>query len=53
MSHLRFAVRRNLLRPCVEGFGLFFRHALVVWQTRKPVRPGTFVEFLRRSREAK
>jgi glycosyltransferase involved in cell wall biosynthesis len=52
MSHLRFAVCRHLLRPCVEGFGLFLRHALPVWQTRNPVRPETFVEFLRRSREA-
>ena len=52
MSHLRFAVRRQLLRPCVEGFGLFLRHALAVWQSRSPVRPETFAEFLRRSRKA-
>jgi GT2 family glycosyltransferase len=52
MSHLRFAVRTHLLRPCVEGFGLFLRHALPVWQTRNPVRPETFAEFLRRSRGA-
>jgi len=52
MSHLRFAVRRHLLRPCMGGFGLFFRHALAVWQSRNPVRPQTFAEFLRRSHEA-
>jgi hypothetical protein len=52
MSHLRFAVRTHLLRPCVAGFGLFLRNALAVWQSRNPVRPGTFAEFLRRSREA-
>jgi glycosyltransferase involved in cell wall biosynthesis len=52
MSHLRFAVRRHLLRPCVEGFGLFLRHALAVWQSRNPVRRETFAEFLRRSRAA-
>lgn len=52
MSHLRFAVRRHLLRSCVEGFGLFLRHALAVWHSRNPVRPETFAEFLRRSREA-
>jgi GT2 family glycosyltransferase len=52
MSHLRFALGRHLLRSCVEGFGLFLRHALTVWQSRNPVRPETFAEFLRRSREA-
>jgi hypothetical protein len=52
ISHLRFAVGAHLVRPCVEGFGLFLRNALAVWQSRNPVRPTTFVEFLRRSREA-
>jgi GT2 family glycosyltransferase len=52
LSHLRFAFRSHLLRPCVEGFGLFLSHALAVWQSRNPVRPGTFAEFLWRSREA-
>ena len=52
MSHLRFAARTHLLKPCVEGFGLFLRHALSVWQSRNPVRRETFAEFLRRSREA-
>jgi GT2 family glycosyltransferase len=52
MSHLRFSLRTDLLRPCVEGFVLFLRHALAVWESRNPVRPETFAEFLRRSREA-
>jgi GT2 family glycosyltransferase len=52
MSHLRFAARTHLLKPCVEGFGLFLRHALAVWQSRNPVKRETFAEFLRRSRGA-
>ena len=52
LSHLRFAVNHRFLRPCLTGFGLFFRHALAVWESRNPVRAGTFGEFLRRSRAA-
>jgi GT2 family glycosyltransferase len=52
ISHLRFAVRHRFLRPCLAGFGLFFRHALAVWESRNPVRAGTFGEFWRRSRAA-
>ncbi len=50
-SHLRFAVRHRLLRPCLGGFGLFLRHAVAIWQSRSSVRRGTFGDFLRRSRE--
>lgn len=52
LSHLRFAIGRGLLKSCVAGFGLFFGHAWAVWESRNPVRSKTFVDFLRRSREA-
>ena len=49
LSHLRFAPRRGLLRSCMAGIGLFLRHALSTWGSRRPVRTETFKEFLRRS----
>lgn len=51
-QHLRFAVRNRLLRPCLSGFYLFLRNARVLWGGRSPVRTGSFMEFLRRSRES-
>ncbi len=49
--HLRFSIGNHLLRSCLAGFGLFLRHAFSVWRRREPVRPATFLEFVRRSRE--
>jgi GT2 family glycosyltransferase len=51
-SHLGFAMRKRLVKPCVQGLVLFFRNSAAVWQSRKPVRSGTFGEFVRRSHEA-
>jgi GT2 family glycosyltransferase len=51
LSHLRFGVHHHLLRPCLAGIGLFFRHALAVWRSRSPVGTATFGKFLRRSRQ--
>lgn len=52
LKHLAFALRQRLLRPCLAGLALFFRHAGAVWQGRGPVRAATFQEFLQRSRKA-
>jgi GT2 family glycosyltransferase len=49
-NHIRFSIAHKLLKPCIAGIGLFSRHALQVWQDRKPVRSRTFREFIRRSR---
>lgn len=49
--HLRFAVRHRLVKPCLQGFGLFFRHVLPIWETREPVRATVFREFVCRSRD--
>jgi len=50
LSHLRFAVRRRLLRPCIAGIGLFLRHLAATWHSRRPVRASTFREFVQLSR---
>lgn len=49
LSHIRFSVRHRLLKPCLAGFGLFFRYAWSVWRSREPVRAGTFWEYVRLS----
>lgn len=49
-SHLRFALRNRLVRPCLEGIGAFLRNVGEIWPTREPVRAATFSEFRRRSR---
>jgi GT2 family glycosyltransferase len=41
ISHLVFAQRRNLLKPCLAGFGLYLRSQPLVWKWRRPVRLGT------------
>jgi GT2 family glycosyltransferase len=53
LSHLRFAVRRRLMRPCIAGMGLFFRNLAATWQSRKPVRASTFREFIHLSRSSR
>ncbi len=50
LSHLKFAVRHDFVRPCVQGVFLFLRSLGRLAPTRRPVNPSTFREFLRRSR---
>jgi GT2 family glycosyltransferase len=49
LRHLHFAGHHRLLRPCLAGVGLFLRHAMAVWKSRRAVGTATFREFLRRS----
>jgi len=51
LSQMRFAVHNSLLRPYIEGVGLFLQHALAIWTSRRPVGAATFGKFLRRSRQ--
>ena len=50
LNHLRYAVRRRLLRPYLKGIFLFLRSMLALVATRDAVRSETFREFSRRSR---
>jgi GT2 family glycosyltransferase len=50
ISHLRFAVTHNLLRPYISGLVKFLISAPTLLQTRKPVSRSTFREYLTRSR---
>jgi GT2 family glycosyltransferase len=50
INHLRFSASNQLLMSCLAGIMLFFRCAVDLWRSRKPVRAGTFLEFIRRSR---
>lgn len=50
-SHLRFALSRRLVRPCLRGLALFITSWAAAWRTREPVRAATLREFQRRSRE--
>jgi GT2 family glycosyltransferase len=50
VSHLRFAITKDLLLPCLRGMAMFCASLPQVAPTRKPVRATTFHEFLRRSR---
>jgi GT2 family glycosyltransferase len=52
LSHLRFSVRRRLLRPCMAGIGTFLRYTPVAWRNRDPVHTSTFLKFIWRSRRA-
>ena len=49
LSHLRFATRSGVMRPCLAGMLLFLRNAGRLLGSRAPVRNSTFIEFLRRS----
>lgn len=49
MNHVRFAAKNHLLKPCLAGLQLFISRALLVLNSREPVRASTFVEFIRRS----
>src|SRR5258705_12529194 len=50
VSHLRFAVTNDLLRPCLKGMAMFCAALPSVALTRKPVSSTAFHEYLRRSR---
>jgi hypothetical protein len=51
MNHIRFAANNDLISPCFDGVGLFFKRALSVCKSRQPVRQSTFLEWIRLSRE--
>jgi GT2 family glycosyltransferase len=44
-SHIAFAVKAGLLRPCLEGFRNFIFAAGDVWRTRRPVRLASIARF--------
>jgi GT2 family glycosyltransferase len=50
ISHLRFALTRDLLRPCLKGMAMFCTSLPRVVSTRRPVSSTAFHEYLRRSR---
>lgn len=50
VSHLRFAVTNDLLRPCLKGMAMFCAALPRVATTRRPVSSTAFHEYLRRSR---
>jgi GT2 family glycosyltransferase len=50
ISHLRFAVANDLLRPCLKGMAMFCASLPRVAPTRNPVSSSAFHEYLRRSR---
>jgi GT2 family glycosyltransferase len=48
--HFQFAWNRNLVGPCLAGFGLFLRNSPFLWRTRRPVRLETLKTFIRLTR---
>jgi len=44
-SHIAFALRTGLLRPCLRGFRDFVFAAAAVWRARHPVRLSSMVRF--------
>jgi GT2 family glycosyltransferase len=44
-SHIVFAIRAGLLRPCLQGFRNFIFAAADVWRTRRPVRLASMARF--------
>jgi glycosyltransferase involved in cell wall biosynthesis len=44
--HLLFGVRKQLLRPALAGFTLFFKVLPAVWRSRKPVKASTLRTFM-------
>jgi hypothetical protein len=53
INHVRFSVRKHMMKSCLAGFRLFFSRALDVWSSREAVRTATFLEFIRRSHETR
>jgi len=48
LSHLRFAVAHNLVKPCLKGIGMFLTGLPDLMSTRRPVRVSVYKEFRRR-----
>jgi len=48
LSHIRFGVTHDLLKPCLNGIRVFFRRIPELILTRKPVRTAVYKEFRRR-----
>jgi GT2 family glycosyltransferase len=49
VRHFSFSWKRQLTRPCLEGFRLFLGSVPSVWRSRKPVRFQTLRKFMRLS----
>ena len=49
-QHWTFALKRKLMRPCGQGFGMFARAFGGVWRSRRPVRYATLRAFMRLAR---
>jgi glycosyltransferase involved in cell wall biosynthesis len=45
LSHIAFALRKGLLRACLQGFRDFVMAAADVWRTRSPVRLSTLAQY--------
>ena len=44
-SHIAFAIRKGLLRPCLQGFRDFVMAAADIWRTRSPVRLSSLAQY--------
>lgn len=51
-SHLRFAARHNLMKPCLKGIGMFIGKVPRLVSTRKPVSRTAFREYRKRLRSS-
>jgi GT2 family glycosyltransferase len=45
LSHIAFAFRSGLLRPCLQGFRNFIFAAADIWRARRPVRLASMLRF--------
>jgi GT2 family glycosyltransferase len=50
LIHLAFAVRKDMLRPCLQGFRDFAMAAASIWHARRPVRLSSLVQYRALSR---
>jgi GT2 family glycosyltransferase len=44
--HLHFSRRHRLTKPCLQGFGLFFRSLPRIWRSRDPVKASALRRFM-------
>ncbi len=51
--HSKFSFRHGLMRPCLQGFGVFFRSIPAVLRTRRPVHTATLRAFVRLARASR
>ncbi|HBB86423.1 MAG TPA: hypothetical protein DC047_02275 [Blastocatellia bacterium] len=49
-SHMRFALRHDFVKPCLQGIGMFFGKIPALMSTREPVSTGAFQEYRKRLR---